>query len=598
MRRYKLESRDVKGAAECMRISGFVHRITNRELIKRLHDKIQKTVDEMMRVTTSFLRRKVAAWNHERKKSFPPWKQQVDNHKQNFKKGGFRNQQRPKKKQDRFILLTKTPKEIFALEKGKFKALPLKTTLVKKQNHTKFCEFHGEVGHNMDECMHLKKQIEEMLKAGKLSHLIKELKQNSGKEQPKAAKKGETFGKDKALAILMEGTEGPMITEAEIGGHYIHCIRFVPPECVLVAGLGETLPATKPNFKERVKVAINPEYPEQAVMIGSTFTEGGRNKLCGLLQEDSLDTVMEMEKELPEPWILSTDGSSCTDGSGARLILTNPEGMEFTYALRFRFKSTNNKAEYEALITGLRIVEQMGVKISRQMSIHDWWPTKNPQQQLTPITSPWPFYKWGIDIAGPFPEGPGKVKFLIVTMDYFTKWIEAKPVATITDNQVKKICGTTLSVDSDSQERSSRIMKNSSGTIHSKIGARNYAFANPLLLLSTSKPMIWLKEQIAAHCIMIKFSNGDTPFSLTYGTETIIPVEIGMPTLRTAEVDLVQNNEALEINLDLLEERREQAAIREAKSKAKMVKYYNSKVRNTSFKPGDLVYRNNDASCA
>ncbi|GJU50396.1 hypothetical protein Tco_1219951 [Tanacetum coccineum] len=77
------------------------------------------------------------------------------------------------------------------------------TTLVEKRNQAKFCEFHDEVGHNTDECMHLKKQIEEMLKAGKLSHLIKELKQNSGKEQPKSAKKGETFEKDKALAILM-----------------------------------------------------------------------------------------------------------------------------------------------------------------------------------------------------------------------------------------------------------------------------------------------------------------------------------------------------------------------------------------------------------
>nr|GEY38725.1 reverse transcriptase domain-containing protein [Tanacetum cinerariifolium] len=66
----------------------------------------------------------------------------------------------------------------------------------------------------------------------------------------------------------------------------------------------------------------------------------------------------------------------------------------------------------------------------------------------------------------------------------------------------------------------------------------------------------------------------------------------------TAEVDLVRNNEALEIKLDLLAEKREEAAIREAKSKAKMEKYYNSKVRNTSFKPGDLVYRNNDASRA
>nr|GEY53581.1 reverse transcriptase domain-containing protein [Tanacetum cinerariifolium] len=105
-----------------------------------------------------------------------------------------------------------------------------------------------------------------------------------------------------------------------------------------------------------------------------------------------------------------------------------------------------------------------------------------------------------------------------------------------------------------------------------------------------------LPRVLWAHRTMIKSSNGDTPFSLTYGTEAVIWAEIGMPTLRIVEVDQVRNNEALEINLDLLEERREEAAIREAKSKAKIEKYYNSKVRNTSFKPGDLVYRNNDAS--
>ncbi|GKC62657.1 reverse transcriptase domain-containing protein [Tanacetum coccineum] len=105
-----------------------------------------------------------------------------------------------------------------------------------------------------------------------------------------------------------------------------------------------------------------------------------------------------------------------------------------------------------------------------------------------------------------------------------------------------------------------------------------------------------LPHVLWAHRTMIKSSNGDTPFSLTYGTKAVIPAEIGMPTIRTAEVDLVQNNEALEINLDLLEERREEAAIREAKSKAKMEKYYNAKVQNICFKPGDLVYCNNDAS--
>ncbi|GKA55375.1 reverse transcriptase domain-containing protein [Tanacetum coccineum] len=79
-------------------------------------------------------------------------------------------------------------------------------------------------------------------------------------------------------------------------------------------------------------------------------------------EEDSPDTLMESKEELPDPWILFTDGSSCTDSFGAGLILINPEGMEFAYALIFRFDATNNKAEYEALIAGLRIAEQMGVK--------------------------------------------------------------------------------------------------------------------------------------------------------------------------------------------------------------------------------------------
>ncbi|GJY27859.1 hypothetical protein Tco_0403626 [Tanacetum coccineum] len=206
IQRYKSKSGNVKGAPECMRISGFVHGITNPELIKRFHEKIPKTVDEMMQVATSFLQG--------------------------------------------FTLLTKTPKEILALEKGKFKTPPPMTTPVEKRNANKFCEFHGEVGHNTDECNHLRKQIEDMLKAGKLSHIIRELKQSSGKEQPK--KKGETSGKEKPQAILMiqsrqkavrqkitqsfspdleisfpslgndEGTEGPLIIEAEIGGHQVH----------------------------------------------------------------------------------------------------------------------------------------------------------------------------------------------------------------------------------------------------------------------------------------------------------------------------------------------------------------------------------------
>nr|GEU59106.1 reverse transcriptase domain-containing protein [Tanacetum cinerariifolium] len=111
----------------------------------------------------------------------------------------------------------------------------------------------------------------------------------------------------------------------------------------------------------------------------------------------------------------------------------------------------------------------------------------------------------------------------------------------------------------------------------------------------------WVEELphvLWAHRTMVKSSHGDTPFSLTYGTEAVIPEEIRMPTYRNTTVDAVNNDEELRLNLDLLEERRERAAINEARSKSKMTKYYNSRVRSVAFQPGDFVYHSNDASHA
>ncbi|GJS11572.1 reverse transcriptase domain-containing protein [Tanacetum coccineum] len=79
-------------------------------------------------------------------------------------------------------------------------------------------------------------------------------------------------------------------------------------------------------------------------------------------EEEGQDNSAREEEPLPVRWTLFTDGSSCVDGCGAGVILTDPEGVEFTYALRFQFETTNNEAEYEALIAGLRIAEKMGVK--------------------------------------------------------------------------------------------------------------------------------------------------------------------------------------------------------------------------------------------
>ena len=60
-----------------------------------------------------------------------------------------------------------------------------------------------------------------------------------------------------------------------------------------------------------------------------------------------------------------------------------------------------------------------------------------PVERMTTITSSWPFMQWGIDIVGPLPLGKGQVKFLLVAIDYFTKWVEAEALATITKAKIR-----------------------------------------------------------------------------------------------------------------------------------------------------------------
>ncbi|GJR60641.1 reverse transcriptase domain-containing protein [Tanacetum coccineum] len=391
--------------------------------------------------------------------------------------------------------------------------------------------------------------------------------------------------------------------------------------------------------------------------------------------ESSSDTsVVETPQE---PCTLFMDGSSCVDGSGAGLILTSPEGTEFTYALRFQFTASNNEAEYEALIAGLRIAAQMGVRnvhvsvdsklVANQVlgayvakeenmikylekvkslvigfanfSISQVPRSKNKKadalskiastsfahlskQPLTPITAPLLFYKWGIDIAGPFLEGPGKVKFLIVAMDYFSKWIEAKAVATIIGSQVKKfvwdniVCRFGLLgeiVSDNGKQFSDNPFKDwcDKLNITQRLALVKHPRSNGLVERANRSLGEGIKSRLGegnkidrnfptyvAHRRMIKSSHGDTPFSLTYGTKAVIPVEIRMPTYRTAVVNAAHNDEELRLNLDLLRERRERATIREAKAKLKMTKYYNARVRGVTFRLGDFVYRSNDASHA
>ena len=62
---------------------------------------------------------------------------------------------------------------------------------------------------------------------------------------------------------------------------------------------------------------------------------------------------------------------------------------------------------------------------------------KQPTKELTPMTALWPFAQWALDIMGPFPIAMWQLKFLIVGIDYFTKWVEVEALATIMEKNVR-----------------------------------------------------------------------------------------------------------------------------------------------------------------
>ncbi|GKA63714.1 hypothetical protein Tco_0763320, partial [Tanacetum coccineum] len=81
----------------------------------------------------------------------------------------------PYPRKDTFTPLTKTPKEILAMESVSFPEPPTLIGTPEKKNLNKLCDYHGDKGHNTNDCYQLKKQIEEAVASRKLDHLVKDM---------------------------------------------------------------------------------------------------------------------------------------------------------------------------------------------------------------------------------------------------------------------------------------------------------------------------------------------------------------------------------------------------------------------------------------
>ena len=199
-------------------------------------------------------------------------------------------------------------------------------------------------------------------------------------------------------------------------------------------------------------------------------------------------------------------------------------------------------------------------------------------RHLNPISSLWPYKQWGLDILGLFPRATGNRQFILVAVDYFTKWVEVEALANIWDINVKKFVWknivtrfgvpNTLISDNGLQFdiRAFRDFCRDLG-ITNKYSTPAYPQSNGQIeavnkaILSGLKRRLvgargnWAKELpniLWAYRTTPRRSMRETPFSLTYGAEAIIPAEVNVCSTRIDGFNPVQNELMMVEHLDLL----------------------------------------------
>ncbi|XP_072064426.1 uncharacterized protein [Arachis hypogaea] len=366
-----------------------------------------------------------------------------------------------------------------------------------------------------------------------------------------------------------------------------------------------------------------------------------------------------------QPWTLFVDGASNPQGSGAGILLESSDGIVIEHSLRFSFKASNNQAEYEALIAGLRrgysrpllrcldrteadlVLSEAhegicgihcGARSLAQKVLRAgfYWPTiwddsrqkvrtcdkcqkhspmiNVPAEQLHQSEVSWPFNRWGIDILGPFPTAPRQMKYLVVAIDYFSKWIEAHPLAKITSSQMISfvwksiICrfGVPGHIITDNGRQFTdhsfkeflqnlKIKQHFSSVEHPQSNGLAEA-ANKVVLQALRKKLddakgLWAElvpEVLWAYNTTAHSTTKETPFRLVYGSEAMIPMEISQDSLRTLTE---HHDEARQAELDLIEEIREISAIRHRALQQQLSRRHSRKVQPRTFSTGDLVLR-------
>ncbi|GLT28343.1 hypothetical protein SLA2020_032830 [Shorea laevis] len=236
---------------------------------------------------------------------------------------------------------------------------------------------------------------------------------------------------------------------------------------------------------------------------------------------------------------------------------------------------------------------------------------------LSSLSSPWPFAQWGIDLLRLFVKGKGGCTYLVMAIDYFTKWIEAKPLSTTTEKKIEEfiinsiLCrfGIPKRIIADNgpqfRARALRLFCNNYNielvltSIYTPQSNGQVESANKIVLRGLKTRVLaahssWVDELnkvLWSRRTTPSSATGETPFCLAYGTEAIIPIEVGLSLGGSARHFDSNNEQLLRENTDLVEEIREKSCLKNIAYQSLVTRLYNKRVRARQFQVGDLVLR-------
>ncbi|CAL9020231.1 unnamed protein product [Prunus brigantina] len=244
-----------------------------------------------------------------------------------------------------------------------------------------------------------------------------------------------------------------------------------------------------------------------------------------------------------------------------------------------------------------------------------------PSVPMNPVVKPWPFRGWAMDLIGKiYPASSQQHCFIIVATDYFTKWVEAKPVKSTTsqeiitfiEEQIIQRFGIPESITTDrgssfisgdmldmAEAFKFKLLQSTPyyAQANGQAESSNKVIINIIRKMLEKNPKQWhekLSETLWAYRTSKREATGMTPYALTYGHDAILPMEIAVQSLRIAhQHDLVGEDysQAMLLELEGLDASRIDTLNKLLAGKQAVSRAYNKRVKNKSFEEGEIVWK-------